>query len=287
MSNSAEVATAGEGKSPSSSLSEAQLSAFWAGIISNFDAARRMAAQFVSRQNVDDVVHSAAVFFVESLRKKPVRFPKTDKDFRYQFLAIVHNHAINCVSETNGPEHPIQSHWAKEPEPVVSGRRVADRELGQVFTRNNSGKYDAPAPAAPPAKDDVDQLDQILRRHLADLPRMQRQVIHQTFFEGRKRAEVARRLRISVHTYDNHLQAAFRSLRLLLTQEADVCNEADRSHWYDLIEELHERREVARLRRGSGKTGKRSTSQGERSTPEREGSLSDREDGKTSGADAA
>jgi hypothetical protein len=49
------------------------------------------------------------------------------------------------------------------------------------------------------------------------------------------------RLGISVNTHDNHLQAAFRSLRHLLTQDADAFTDVDRSLWYDLIEELRQR----------------------------------------------
>jgi DNA-binding CsgD family transcriptional regulator len=40
---------------------------------------------------------------------------------------------------------------------------------------------------------------------------MQCQIILETLFERRKRAEVAPRLGISEHTYDNHVQDAFRS----------------------------------------------------------------------------
>ena len=86
MSNSAEVAIAGEGNSPSPSLSDAQLSAFWAGIVSHLDAARRMAGLFVARESVDDVVNTAAILFVESLEPpKKARFPKTDDEFRRRF----------------------------------------------------------------------------------------------------------------------------------------------------------------------------------------------------------
>src|SRR5689334_5617423 len=112
MSNSAEVAIAGAGHSTSSSLSEAQLSAFWAGILSHTDAARRMAGLFVSRENVDDIVHTATIHFVESLEPpRKARFPKTDDEFRRRFLVIVRNHAINCIHDRNASEHPIHTHW--------------------------------------------------------------------------------------------------------------------------------------------------------------------------------
>ena len=102
----------------------------------------------------------------------------------------------------------------------------------------------------------------------------------ETFFEARKRAEVARRLGISVHTYDNYVQAAFYSLRHRLTQDADVFTDFDRSLWYDRIEELRARDAAARRRRASGTTGERSTTEGERSTTEGER-------GKTVGSAAA
>jgi len=71
-----------------------------------------------------------------------------------------------------------------------------------------------------------------------------------------------------VNTDDNHLQEAFRSLRHLLTQDADAFTDGDRSLWYDLIEELRARYVAARLRRAAGKTGERSNSEGERSNIE-------------------
>jgi hypothetical protein len=110
----------------------------------------------------------------------------------------------------------------------------------------------------------------VRRCHRPDLPRIQSQIIHETFVEGRKRAEVARRLGSSVNTDDNYLHAAFRSLRHLLTQDADVSTDVDRSLWYDRIEELRERQQATRLRRASGKTGESSTIEGERSTIEGE-----------------
>jgi len=289
MSNSAEVAIAGEGNSTSSPLSEAQRSAFWASIVSNLDPARRMARQFVRRQSVEDVVNSAAILFLESLQrpKKPARIPATEDDFRGRFLAIVRNHAIDCIRDSDGAERPIHSHWAKAPEPIVGGRKVADRELDQVFARNDRGKYDAPAPAARHAKDDIEELYHILQSHLDDLSQMQREIIEETYFERRKRAEIAARHGISVYTYDNHLQAAFRTLRDSMEQVVDISADLDRPHWYDVIERLIERHAAARLRRVSGKKGKRSTSEGKRSNSEGERSNSAHERGNNSQAGAA
>jgi RNA polymerase sigma factor (sigma-70 family) len=278
MSNSDDVAAAGEGDSPASALSDEQLAAFWAGIVSNQDAARRMARRFVSRHSADDVVNSAAILFVESLQRprKPAQFPETDHDFRRRFLAIVRNHAIDCVRPGDHGDRPVHAHWGDEPEPVVGGRKVADRELDQVFSRNDDGKYDAPAPVELRDKDRADELDQLLRCHLPTLPRMQRQVVEETFFQGRKRAEVAQRLGISVNTYDNHLQAGFRALRHLLSKDADVFTEVDRSVWYDLIEELRERYEASRVRRVSRQPRELSNAERERSNPERDGGKSSR-----------
>jgi len=272
MSNSAEVATAGEGNSPSTSLTEAQLSAFWDGIVSNLAAARRMAAQFVRRQSVDDVVNSAALRFLDSLQnpEKPAPIPATEEHFRGEFLAIVRNYAIDCIRDRRVAKRPIHSHWAKAPEPAVRGSNVADRELDRVFARNDNNEYDAPAPIERREKDDLDELNRILRAHLADLSPTQREIIDETFFMKRKRAVVAARRGISPSTYDNHLQAAFRALRESMTDVVDVSTDVDRSVWYDRIEELRERHAVKRLRRVSAKKGKRSTSGGERSNLEGE-----------------
>jgi hypothetical protein len=116
---------------------------------------------------------------------------------------------------------------------------------------------------------------------------MQREIIVETFVEGRKRAEVGQRFGISVNTYDNHLQAASRSLRHLPTQDAEAFTDVDRSLWFDRIEELRERCSATRLRSVSGKKGEGSNSEGERSIPEGEGSSSARERGKTCGAGGA
>jgi hypothetical protein len=76
---------------------------------------------------------------------------------------------------------------------------------------------------------------------------------------------VVLRLGVSVHTHDNHRQAAFRSSRLPFTQEGDAFTDVDRSLWYDLIEKLRERDAASRTCRASGKIGDRSTSTGDRS----------------------
>ena len=73
-----------------------------------------------------------------------------------------------------------------------------------------------------------------------------------------------------MNTDDNHLQEAFRSLRHLLTQDADAFTDGARSLWYDLMEALRERYVAARLRRAAGKTGERSNMEGERSNSEGE-----------------
>jgi hypothetical protein len=104
----------------------------------------------------------------------------------------------------------------------------------------------------------------------ADLPRMQRQIILETFAEERKRAEITRRLGISVNTDDNSLHAAFRSLRHRLTQDADAFTDVDRWLWCDRIEKLPERYAAVLLRRASGKTGERSNFEGDRSNSERD-----------------
>jgi len=102
-------------------------------------------------------------------------------------------------------------------------------------------------------------------------------VVQEKFFEERKRAVVAARLGISVNTYDNHLRAALQSLRHSLTVDAEVSMGIERPSWYDLVEELCERRAVARLRRAPTKKGKRSNIEGKRGNSEGERSHSEGE----------
>ena len=92
----------------------------------------------------------------------------------------------------------------------------------------------------------------------------------ETVVERRKRPEVAQRLGITLNTHDSFLGTASRSLRQLLTDDADVFTDVEHSLWYDVIEEFRECDEAAHLRLGSGKRGERSTSEGERSNFEGE-----------------
>jgi DNA-directed RNA polymerase specialized sigma24 family protein len=280
MSNAAEGANAGKGTNSSPLLSEEQRAAFWAGVLAHRDAACRMAALFVSRQNIDDVVDTAIVRFIESLDRPedPAPFPADDDSFRRLFLTIVRNHANNC-GHTDAAAAPVHSNWGMAPEPAVGGRKAGDRELDHVFARNDTGKYDAPAPVERRPQDDVETLRKIFLEHVSDLPRMQREVILRTYIDGQKRAAVAASLGISVKTYDNHREAAFRFLRTSLPLESLAYPELDRSVWYDIFEELRERFD-ARVLRGPGKKGKPSRSEGDRSKSEGDG-------GKTGGSAAA
>jgi hypothetical protein len=97
----------------------------------------------------------------------------------------------------------------------------------------------------------------------------------ESLVEGHKRAEIARRLGISVYTYDTHLQAAFHSLRYRLSDAADEFTEVDLPDWYDRIEEMSKRHAAGRQRRASRTKEKRSTAEGDR--PNSEGDRSNSE----------
>jgi hypothetical protein len=68
-----------------------------------------------------------------------------------------------------------------------------------------------------------------------------------------------------VHTYQNHLQAAFRTLRDSMTDVAHLFTDLDGPHWYDFIEQLSERSAAAFLRRVSAQKADRSNAEGDRS----------------------
>ncbi|HZI41857.1 MAG TPA: hypothetical protein VFD67_09140 [Gemmatimonadaceae bacterium] len=87
-----------------------------------------------------------------------------------------------------------------------------------------------------PGRDDVGRVEDTIK------------VIHGDRFEGRKRAEVPQALGIIVYTYDSYLQAAFRSLRHLLTEAADASTDLDHAFSYDRIDELRGRYATARSR---------------------------------------
>ena len=266
-SNSDEIATAGEAQSTAGSLSDAQLATFWGGIVANLDAARRMAARFVSSQSVEDVVNTAAVLFVENAQqsKKPEPFPAAKDRFRRKFLRMVRNHALDCVRDGKRPARPIHFHWGIDPEPVVRGHNVANRELDTVFARNDHGKYDAPSPTVRRAKDDLDQLHYILRSHMEDLSQTQREIIEETYFQEEARNKIAARRGISMNTYDNHRKAACRKLRESMTAVVDSFTDIDLPDWYDRIEEMSKRHAATQQRRALCKKEKRSSSRGNRS----------------------
>ena len=122
------------------SLTEEQLSTFWAGIVANLDAARRMARKIVPRESVDDVVHSAAVLYVEALQRQTSPFPKSEDELRGFFLTTVQRHARDCVRVRVVDRAPVHSHWADAPEPRVNGSTTPDRALDQVFARNDQSQ---------------------------------------------------------------------------------------------------------------------------------------------------
>jgi len=109
-SNADTVASAGEPQPTPNSLTEAQLATFWAGILANMDAARRVASRIVRRQDVDDVVHTGALRFIESLEGPEARpFPATDGVLRALFMDIVRRYAFDCVRDGKRPAtDPLQ-----------------------------------------------------------------------------------------------------------------------------------------------------------------------------------
>src|SRR5204863_8652958 len=200
-----------------------------------------MARKIVPRESVDDVVHSAAVLYVEAVQRQTSPFPKSEDELRGFFLTTVQHHARDCVRVRVVDRAPVHSHWADAPEPRVNGSTTPDRALDQVFARNDQSTYDAPAPVPHRPLDDLDNLNTILRSQLDKLPPAQREIIDETFLEGRTRAQIVARRGISTSTYDNYLQAAYRALRSAMMEVVKSSKGADRPHWYDLVEVLNER----------------------------------------------
>jgi RNA polymerase sigma factor (sigma-70 family) len=248
-------------------LNEAQLEACWAGIVASLDAAGRIAGRYVSKQSVDDVVHTAAVLFVEDAQRStnPEPFPPNKDRFRRKFLRTVRNHAIDCIRDSTSPACPVHSHWGIDPEPDVRGRHLADRELDTLFARNDRGTYDAPVPTVRRAKDDLDRLHYILRSHMEDLSQTEREIIDEAYFQELSREEIAARRGISLSTYDNHRKAACRKLRDSMMAVVDFCADIDLPDWYDRLGEMNKRHAARQRRRASRKKEKRSNSGGDRS----------------------
>jgi RNA polymerase sigma factor (sigma-70 family) len=242
MRNTREVATAESGNPTTSVLTDDQLSTFWNWVVDNDKPAWNMAAHFVRKRDARDVVHTAAISFIESLQRpvSPRAFPKSEEEFRRRFLVIVRNHAIDCVRDADASERGKRFHEGVDAEPRVGGRNTPDRALDRVFARNDTRKYDAPAGAWAPDQHEVDELEEILTRALAGISQMQRNVLVETYLKGQKRAQVAARFDIRVKTYDSTLQAAFDRLRFDLDDMSFDAGELDRSAWWDRIDQLHD-----------------------------------------------
>jgi len=270
ISSSDESASAGEAQSTPGSLSEAQLATFWDGIVANLDAARRLAARFVSSQSVEDVVHTVALLFVEDAQRSTGKepFPATADRFRRKFLTMVRNHAVDCIRGIKHPHSPVHSHWGVDEEPFVGGHNLANRELDTVFARNDHGKYDAPAPTVRRAEDDLDSLHAILRSHMEDLTQTEREIIEETCFQGEPRHKIAARRGITMNTYDNHKKAACRKLRESMMAVVYFATDIDLPDWYDRIEEMNKRHGARQRRHASRKKENRSSSGGDRSNIE-------------------
>jgi RNA polymerase sigma factor (sigma-70 family) len=242
MSNTRKVAVAEAGNGPTSVLTDAQVSAFWNWVIANDKPAWNMAAHFVRKRDARDVVHTAAILFIESLQRpvSPRAFPKSEGEFRRRFLVIIRNHALDCVRDGDARERGRRFREGVDAEPRVGGRNTPDRRLDRVFARNDTRKYDAPAGAWAPDQHEVDELEEILTRALAGITQMQRNVLVEAYLKGQKRAQVAARFGISVKTYDSTVQAAFDLLRFDLDDMSFDAGELDRSAWWDRIDQLHD-----------------------------------------------
>ena len=116
-------------------------------------------------------------------------------------------------------------------------------------------------------QDDIDELHQILKRHLDDLSPAQGEILVERFFEEGKRADIAARRGIIESSYDNHRQTAFKA-RESLAADVEVSTGIDRSIWYDHLEELIERRAVRLRGCSSSKKGKCLNSEGKRGNSE-------------------
>jgi RNA polymerase sigma factor (sigma-70 family) len=262
-------------------LSEAQLEVCWARIAANRKAAIRVAGRFVSKERAEDVVHTAALRFVENAQQStnPEPFPANKDQFRRKFLKAVRNHAYDCVRDSKRPACPVHSHWGIDPEPELRGHNLADRALDTLFARNDHGKYDAPAPTVRRDKDDLNGLHDILRNHMEDLSPTEREIVEETYFQEQPRDEIAARRGISLNTYDNHRKAACRKLRDSMMAVIDFSTDIDLPDWYDRIEEMNKRHSARQRRRASRKKENRSSSGGDRSKFEgdRSNSRGDRE----------
>jgi RNA polymerase sigma factor (sigma-70 family) len=267
MPDSVEVATADAGDSPPTSLTDAQVAAFWDSVIANQDAARKSIRKIVGRDAAQDLVHTGAIRFLESLSRGNAQFPATSEEFTYRFLRVVRTCALDCVRDD---KHKYLPHfnWGKEHQPDVHGHKLGDRDLSTLFGPIDKATLEVPAPEPLWERDDVDRLDLILQGCISALPPMQQKIVA-AFMDGGKRRDIAEDLKISPNTYDNHLRAAFSTLRKQLTKEAAAFKDSDPSRWYAMIEDLRGRHDTRQRLAAAERKRHRSKSKVDRSTSAR------------------
>jgi RNA polymerase sigma factor (sigma-70 family) len=200
----------------------------------------RRALRAARKRGVEDapeILQAAMCHVIESVtrQQEPRPMPASEREFSKEFLHAVRYIAMATVRGNTRYTAPVHTHWGAAPAPV-SRRKVPERLLCQDFedidehegeaAGDDDSIGDEPLPLPKHRgpcwpKIDRDQmqaeLERILALVMAQLSGMQREVV-ELQLAGVSRDECARRLGISVKTFDIHWSRARKRMRLLLMQ---------------------------------------------------------------------
>jgi hypothetical protein len=223
------------------------------GYEKNLKPAIRAAAAFSS--NPMDVVHEAVAVMIGAATRAtdPEPLARDEQVFSMQFMGLVRRIGRSTVREGDTRDVPIHSFWGECGQPRVSARKSPARELIQDHKRLDTmpasdlvdgeprdepqprPKHRRPAWIWPDRVQLRAELSMIFDEAIKQLARMQRRVI-ELELDGVPREEAAKRLRISVKTYDIHLAAAKENLRHLLVARWPSLNACGRTGPFDVFD---------------------------------------------------
>jgi len=252
---------------PARPLTDEQYTTFWTWYKTSLKAGRKFARKYVEKGDGWDVVDDAVVAMLDEMTREiaPRPFPKTEGQFCGRFFTKVRDRAVDYRRGCAPAEHPVRTRWGKA-ERRLPARFSPDRPLWKIFDSLDAEAIavanEEPEPCAFVVHH---ELPLGLRRypHLnwnafnlelvtflnncvyARLPIGQGKVIGETYFTvsdepktPRSRKEIAKKLGISVKTYDEHHRRAIEKLRPMVAGWSRSFDPYDENPWPGIIEAM-------------------------------------------------
>ncbi len=224
------------------------------------DAFIGRAVNLVGKARADDLVGDTMCKLVCSYGRalNPLRPPATDDHMERVVFRALHNASVDRFIEDDEERSVIVASASEE----VDGEEAADDADGLWVVPDDEdegvaapasvglSELDQAAVTAVESELDAKELESLLDDALAALPQMQEMVFtYRECFEE-SRSDTAEALKISVRTVDAHLQAAYRTMRVYLLEQAPWLG-SER-----LVEMFHQRARRHAVRSGARRTRK-------------------------------